>query len=177
MIKSMDPIILILGFSSFFIFVVLQTIIFRFIDSRKVMKWLLYLFVLTELISAVFFRYFLAVYFHLNQKQLITVLLYHFLLYSGLVYLYVGVFFGIAVTSIRIQILSLIVAAGERGLAKEKLYRTYGRHKIIAYRLERLVSSRYLTVSGQKYWVVSSINLFIIHTYIQMLLRRIFNKL
>jgi hypothetical protein len=168
----MDILVISTGTCSFILFLVLQIAIFRHIDSRKLMKWLMIIFISVFLIHTTVFLFSYPMNLSGSEKFRLFIESYFLAtsIYALLSFIYVSAVFGITVTSVRIQIMRTIFNHGARGMTLKEILSIYNRDVIIGTRLERLVGSGELEVSNGQYRIKHKLSLFMVHTYFLVLL-------
>ncbi|OGG08684.1 hypothetical protein A2154_01690 [Candidatus Gottesmanbacteria bacterium RBG_16_43_7] len=172
----MDIIIVTAGLAGFALFLILQLLTFRLIDSRILMAALMRIFISASIILTVSV-YVISVNF-IQSRVLDTIshILLALLIYGALCFIYVTAVFGITVTSVRIQILRLIYNAGDKGLPYINIYKKYNKQVIIKTRLERLVGSGELICRDNKYYLPPVTTFFMLHTKILVVLYGVFGN-
>ncbi|OGG12646.1 hypothetical protein A3D77_03965 [Candidatus Gottesmanbacteria bacterium RIFCSPHIGHO2_02_FULL_39_11] len=133
----MDILIFIIGIMQFIFFVSLQCIFFRFIDTRRVMKWISLFFIFSFICINVLYAF---IGFKLNLFSVWIVLL-SGIIYGLLAQIYILAVFGVIESSIRIRVLSEIVSYGLKGVSYKNLLKKYNKKIIIDKRLGRFVQS------------------------------------
>lgn len=170
----MDFFILINVTFAFFLFFILHLVIFRIISADKVFNGLMFVFLLAGFISIILGIWLDYILFHFAVNYLIFGEILVLFLYFIITLFYILAFFGISVTSLRINVLSLINRTGRKGLTYEQILRTYNKDIIVETRLQRLMGSGVLGKVGGKYKVKDIFSYFVFHTYLFGILRRLY---
>jgi hypothetical protein len=174
----MDIILSVQSIISFVSFFVLQIVIFRRIRDREVMKWLVYVYLIISVCHFVEAM----LYWKIIQNNIekIPIILGYacisFAIYSLIVVSYVNAIFGIAITSLRIQILTEIMSFAHKGISGKTIAKKYSREVIIKKRLERLMASGEIKFSGGFYRPKIKMSFFIMHTYFLIFINRLYHK-
>lgn len=116
---------------NFVIYLVLQLVIFRFIEKKQVFKWLVAVFFLSVFYSSLLWLIFSPFNFFYFISQILS---------SLMIMIYVLAVFGVSTTSLRIALLSLIFQ-NQDGLNLNGILKKYNRETIIDKRVERFVAS------------------------------------
>jgi hypothetical protein len=165
----MDYQILFISFVSFCFFLVLHTYIFKHIDHKKVLIWIVNSCVLGSIptfVLSFLFPLFSPIYEYTYVIYVIVVCTVSFLLYSMLAIIYILGFFGLLESSLRIRILEEIARRGDRGMKREELFRIYNRNVIITKRLERFIETKDIDYRNGFYIMRPRFSYFNIHSYI-----------
>ena len=170
----MDISLIFSGFLSMAVFILLQIIIFRNIDGRKVMTWLVKIFIFTVIFHIFFIIITKDIFF--PKLNIFGAILISLTIYISLAYFYVTAIFGISVTSVRIQILSLICKQGKKGLSENAILKAYNKEKIVGTRLERLTGSKVLNYTDGKYKLRNGFSPYMFNTYFHNILKKIYVK-
>lgn len=169
----MDLFIMVNLTEGFLLFFILHLLVFRIMSADRVFQGLVLVFVLADIITAIMGVALNPFVFHLGLIYLVVGLLISTFLYFLLSLFYILAFFGISVTSLRINILSLI-NKGTGGMSYREILRVYNKNTIIETRLKRLVGSGELRVSKGKYKSESRFSYFVFHTYLFIFLSKLY---
>ncbi|MDX1372900.1 MAG: hypothetical protein R3321_10540 [Nitrososphaeraceae archaeon] len=166
-ILSTDLLIITSAFASFFLYLFLQIIIFRRIGAGGVTRWLLNIYFLVGSIN-VLFTY---IYSDSLPATIIS-----FVLYSSILFFYVLAIFGITVSSIRVQILTLIASRDENWIKEKDILKKYNSADIVTNRLIRLTGSGELGIRAKKYYIKNENSPFIWYSKFHGILRKVFES-
>jgi hypothetical protein len=173
----MDTLILAHTAVSFCLFFGLHIAVFRRIRESEVMAWLVYVFGIAGGIHIAIPWIWAAVAgISLPVGDTVAEIAVSFVLYGLAVATFVLAVFGITVTSLRIQMLLAVDAAGDRGVSGRQLRQRYGRDAVVARRLERLSASGELVRHGDRYGYGGKRTFFVVHTYFLVLLNRLYGN-
>ncbi|KKS97788.1 MAG: hypothetical protein UV73_C0005G0065 [Candidatus Gottesmanbacteria bacterium GW2011_GWA2_43_14] len=139
-------------------FVFFHLFFFRFIDKRKILKWLVRLFFLGIAVSISIFNFIVSgpVTYSKIEAQLIILMM-----YSLMSLAYSLAVFGITATSLRIRILTFI-NNNSQGVNLKQILKKYNRRVILRNRLERFSSSGELVKVNGKYRIRKKFSLFLL---------------
>lgn len=165
----MDLYILINTIASFILFLIVHVIVFRSIEEKTVIKWLMRVYCLGALIN------FVAGYFILQPYNLIFTLL-SLVLYTMLAFCYVLGIFGLMESSIRIGLLTKIAQGKNHGTSQKEILKAYNKNIIVTKRLERFVACQELKYEKGYYHLNKKFSYFLINDFINTLMRKIYAK-
>lgn len=162
----MDLLIIQSSLFTFFIFLVVQIIVFRNLGSTKILKGMYYSFFIVSMLHFIFFfKSFGLIYFLVS---------YLILIFLNLIYIWSIV--GVATTSLRMQLLMEIAKAGPKGILYSELLRKYNRSVIVKNRIQRLSDSGEIAKLGKFYVYKGKISYFSIHLFLIGLLNKLYAK-
>lgn len=156
----MEALILSLLFVCFTLFVMAQIIIFRKIEQARVVVWLKYIIVLSNIGFTLLFV--LIIPYILPRLRIISYLI-SLMTFNLFVVAYILGVFGMVVSSLRIRILSEIAHRGERGLSIDNLLRHYNKEAIIKERVRRLIQTGDIFCEKGTYRLNNRFSLFLFH--------------
>lgn len=173
----MDNYILISTSISFFSYLLMHTIIFRLVDKKKVLIWLMNTCLLGGifpfLISGILTYFFpLTGYSFLWQFFIISCI--SFILYGFLSVLYILGPFGLIESSLRLKLLEVIAKAGSTGVNESYLLKIYNKRTIIQKRLDRFTTSKDFIYHNGIYRMQNHLSYFIVQTFIFENIKKIF---
>ena len=162
---------------SFIAFLMLLILVFRLVDRKEVLKWLVYVFFMALTVNLG-----LTVWFMLEQNGLfemgigaiLTILILPVVLYSLLSFCYVLCIFGAYESSIRLRIVRELDEAGPEGLSWEDLLKRYNDEMILKIRLDRFITSKELSFDGTYYRLERKHNAFSCITLISRIIKKIY---
>ena len=171
MMNNLDLAIISAAIGSFLLFIIFQSLSFRFINQKMVIKWL----ILSYLFTCLGFLLFGLGLFHLSIIKLGSTfaiwLSMSLTIYTLLTINYILGFFGVAISSIRMQLLFQIGKTQSKGISKKKLLEKFNARTIITNRLDRFVSSGELGYKSGTYFYQRHLSYFYIHGIIQKRLK------
>lgn len=170
----MDKFIVNIFLIDFCLFIIFHFIVFRFFSESKVFKGLVLTFILAAITGFLISLMLNNQWYHLAITAFTFSLIVAFIVYLNFAFFYTLAFFGIAVTSLRVQLLSLIGKTGSEGITSFQLTRKYNINNIIKVRLDRLVDSGVLSYKNGYYKLDNKFSYFLVHQYIIALLKRIY---
>jgi len=150
-----DLFIIISAFSEFGFFWLLHILFFRYIKHEEDLKWLIYLYLSTNLIGGVFIIWFFKIAaggINYSFNTVLFIMVSIFTIFSLLVENYVVEIFGLLESSIQIKLLSLIAKTKTKEITQKNITRIYNKEVIINKRLLRLISSGDLIFYKGKYY-------------------------
>lgn len=165
----MDLYILVNAIVSFILFLIVHVVIFRSINEKTVIKWLMrvcYLGVFINLFTG---------YFILRPYNAVFAFL-SLILYTLLVYCYILGIFGLMESSIRIGLLAKIAEAKSCGIRKRDILEVYNKKIIIDKRLSRFIASGELKYEKGYYHLNKKFSYFIINDFINSIMRKIYAR-
>lgn len=164
----MDIKIILHSLSSFLIYLLLHILIFRVIDNKSVIKWLINVYILGGTINLISGLFILPLYYPFYCFISL-------ICYSCLVYCYVLGIFGILDSSIRIKLLTEIEIAGNKGIRIKDIFQKYNREKIVQSRMKRFVNSGEMIKDNEGYYRLKKFfSYFILNNFIMTLMDRIY---
>jgi hypothetical protein len=173
----MDLEIILSSISSFFLFLVMHTVVFRNVDKKKVLVWITN----TCLIGSIFPFIFSVIFalFHPSANyafgfHFFIVFIFSFIFYGFLAVIYILGPFGLIESSIRFRLLEEIAKRGKDGIDKNKLYKAYNKHVIIQKRLDRFVLSKDIVYRDKCYIFQNRFSYFIIQTFLFENMKKIY---
>lgn len=141
---------------SFFIFFLIHIVVLPRINKKAIIKWIIYIYACGLIFSIFTFE--------------------SFALYTLMVAIYVMGFLGVMMTSVRIRLLGLIAAEGEKiGISTAKILKQYNKKVIIKNRLSRLLASGDLRLHDGNYSLGRRFSYFYFHNWITSLFRRLYD--
>ena len=144
-----DSLILLSAASAFFVFLVLQVIVFRRLPPPNVLSGIVKVF----LVSAVFaYAFFIGIG--------IRFLALSFVLYALMSLIYILALFGIVESSVRIRLLREIAGEGKKGIPARKLLERYNKEIILKKRLQRFLASGDIVKEGNRYRLQKNVSAF-----------------
>lgn len=165
----MDLYILVNAIVSFILFLIVHVVIFRLIEEKTVIKWLMRVFYLGALIN-------LSAGLLMLKPQNVIFILLSLTLYTMLVFCYVLGIFGLMESSIRIGLLTKIARSKSHGAGEKDILKAYNSKIIIDKRLERFVASGELKYEKGYYHLNKKFSYFIINDFINTLMRKIYAR-
>jgi hypothetical protein len=175
--KPMDFRIILSAFCSFLAYLFIHTLIFRVIDQKKVLVWIVNTCLLGGLFPEIF-ALISAWLFPLPGEtfliQFSAVSLLSFILYGLLAVLYILGPFGLIESSLRLKLLNEIAGAGNRGISRPSLYKLYNRHAIIRKRLDRFVTAKDFKYQNGNYYIRNRFSYFLIQAFLFENMKRIY---
>ena len=163
----MDIYILITAIFRFFLFLIIQILLFRAINKKNAIKWLIYTLALSTLISLIFEWVFSPSFNFYNCIISIFIS-------TCMIALYILGFLGMIVSAVRLRLLSEVAYSGDKGISKANLLKIYNKDKIIESRLARLKEDGDLRFKDGYYYIHNRLSPFLFHGIIFRLMRRLF---
>jgi hypothetical protein len=152
----MDYFIIILLGCSFFLYIILQPVVFRLIHPDHALLWLCKLFFIVEGSALI------AGYMVWNNSQYEVIAIMHGILFALLVVLYILGVFSYAEASLTTKIFIDIEQAKPFGLSRSQLQKRYGIRPIVMRRLERFVATGDVKKIGSTYVWQTRCSLFLL---------------
>ncbi len=169
MCETLDINIFLTAVFSFFVFLGVHFIVFRHIEEKTVLSWLMRIYYLGALVN-------LFVSFTMLGFGSIVFVFFSFLLYTMLVFCYILGIFGLMESSIRIGLIMKIGQSSTYGMRKQDILKNYNRRIIVAKRLKRFVASGELKYQKGYYLIKKKFSYFIINDFINSFMRKIYEK-
>jgi hypothetical protein len=175
----MDQRIILSAICSFIFFLFLHVLIFRRINQKEVLIWI----VKTCLIGSIFPVFFSLIVTYLDPingysipLQFAVIFFISFILYSLLAILYILGPFGIIESSLRIRLLEEIAGFGEKGVSKQNLFKVYNKNVIIQKRLNRFLMTKDFTYRNGYYLIKNRFSYFIVQEFLFENMKRIYSN-
>lgn len=165
----MDLDILINTTVSFILFLIIHVIIFRSIEGKTVLRWLMRVYYIGALINLT------SGFLTLKPQNVIFIFL-SLVLYTMLVFCYVLGIFGLMESSIRIGLLTKIAQGKSHGVGEKDILRAYNSKIIVDRRLLRFVASGELVCEKGYYRINKKFSYFTINDFINSIMRRIYAR-
>lgn len=162
-----DFLILIAAGCSFVLFVLLQAVCFRRIDTKDVIAWVWYLYVI-----AVGFSVVLAI--SIAEKITGFILIMPPVVVSLLIAVYIIGIFGVIESSIRLRVFELVVQSKTQGISSLALSRIYNTRTIVEKRLARLINSGDIFQKNKKYYPAQKLSAFALMVYITTIIIKLY---
>jgi hypothetical protein len=163
------------GVLSIAVLVIMQMILFKFLDTRKVMVWLIGLIIIGEVINVVVILFIKIFIYKGGNISIWESFFVSTMIYGSLALFYITLI-GISVTSLRVQILHLIMTSKRPGISYMDIFSRYKKSVIVKTRLERLIASGILRQDRGYYYVKNPLSFFVFYTYFFILLRYIYSS-
>lgn len=160
---SMNLYILISASVSFLTFNILEIIISRSLGNKKIINGLIYAFAVTSVL-------------HFAVFGILAATVISYIIFGLLALLFTLGFFGIATTSLRMQLLTEVYKRGRKGISYPAITKIYNRDIIIKKRLERLVAAGEIGKIGKTYQYKRHFSYLGLHSFLHLLINRIFKK-
>ncbi len=158
-----DKTLILISAFSFFIFVAALTILVRMRGHWGILLWMQRIFLVLLVGSSVSVWY---IFSDVSIDNKIILLIANFFLTGALSFAYIDGFFGLPLTSLRIELLTTIVRAGHHGIREQDLLKRYTKPSIIRRRLFRLETSGEIVRVGDRYMLRSFSSYFMLHTFV-----------
>lgn len=165
----MDFFVIISASISFIMFLCIKIIILRLRGPSAIIKSLSLAFMAASIIHLILFGFMAVVLYNLFILSLVS-----FVMFGLLAFLFTLGLFGPVTTSLRIQLLIEIQKKGKTGISYLQLLKKYNRDIIVRKRLDRLVSIGEIQKNGNVYQYKEKISYFRLHTFVLVLLNRLF---
>ena len=162
---------------SFVVFLMLLILVFRLVERKEVLKWLVYVFCMALIVNLGLTFWFMLqqnVLFTMGLAAILTILILPVVLYSLMSFCYVLCIFGAYESSVRLRIVRELDEAGTEGLSWEDILKRYNDDTILKIRLARFISSKELNFDGTYYQVQRTHNVFSFFVKISHLMKKIY---
>lgn len=152
---------------SVLVFVIILTFVVRKTKQRGIFMWLKRTFLGVWFVSSFFVWLIVRDLPLTNQIGLVFV---HLLITWLLSFSYIVGFFGLPLTSVRIELLTVIGQKGEKGIRRETFMKKHNKTMFAKRSLYRLVTSGEIRKRGRVYSLRSAWSYVMLHTYVLVFL-------
>ena len=162
---------------SFVVFLMLLILVFRLVERKEVLKWLVYVFCMALIVNLGLTGWFMLqqnVLFTMGVAAILTILILPVVLYSLMSFCYVLCIFGAYESSVRLRIVRELDEAGTEGLSWEDILKRYNDDTILKIRLGRLVASKELSFDGTHYRLERKYNAFSFITLLSRIIKKFY---
>lgn len=163
----LDIIVFFTSIVSFLVFVLGLAHLIRTKGHEGILLSIKRLFLIVSLVSSIFLWFIVASKLTSQYLELIFI---HLLLFWSLSFAYILGIFGLSLTSLRIQLLLILVSKVNQKMTQASLIRWYSIKDIVKKRLYRLESSGEIVRRGGVYTLRSKWSYFMLHSYVLLFL-------
>lgn len=179
-ISALDCFVLLNVFGSFFLFLLVHGLAFRFVAPANILKWLQCLFLTIAAVNVAlglspFFTDVLPASKYRGSSIFLAASA-ACVIYSLMVFIYVAAIYAMYESSIRIRILREISMRTPAVMSLSEILNKYNARLILQKRLARLVSAGDLRQNGEVYSPGHPLSVFLIYIEMVKILRAIFGK-
>ena len=180
LISPLDFFILLNAIVCFVIYLLVHLVVFRFLAPDKIIKWLIYAFIIGAMVNMISSLTFININgnmvkdFGIYRVSLSAVLT--IVVYSFLSFLYIITVFGPYETSVRVRLIRELYQAYPQGRTLKQILVHYNDEYILQQRLKRLVGSRDLFFDGTHYRYQKHFNFFGVINFLVDALRKVYGR-
>ena len=169
-----DLLIILSSLTTVVVFLILQILIVRSVDNNKAAGWSISIYKWGAIGNVVVSSLAYSAFMNTTPVHILIFIILSSIFYLSIaliVYLFI---FGIAFTSVRAQLVSIIDSAGKNGLTYSEILRKYNKDIIVKKRLERLTKYGALSYKHGLYQTTDSLSLISIANYILVALKKVY---